>query len=131
MTRSVGHASARPQAMRSAPPATTRPTYPDEPESAPAPAWARWGRRRRRDQRRRRTPARWAPARVARPAETTPGLLVKPRLRGLSHEIAFFIVLPLGAALNFEVHTPRGRVSAIVFAASVPQSSARAASTTA
>ncbi len=34
MTRSVGHANARPQAMRSAPPATTRPTYPDEPESA-------------------------------------------------------------------------------------------------
>lgn len=56
---------------------------------------------------------------LLRPAETTPGLLVKPRLRGLSHEIAFFIVLPLGAALIFEVHTPRGRVSAIVFAASV------------
>ena len=34
MTRSVGHANARPQAMRSAPPATTRPTYPDEPESS-------------------------------------------------------------------------------------------------
>jgi len=33
---------------------------------------------------------------LLRPAETTPGLLVKPRLRGLSHEIAFFIVLPLG-----------------------------------
>jgi hypothetical protein len=29
--------------MRSAPPATTRPTYPDEPESAPAPAWGRGG----------------------------------------------------------------------------------------
>jgi hemolysin III len=54
-----------------------------------------------------------------RPAETTPGLRVKPRLRGLSHEIAFFLVLPLGAALIFEVNTPRGRVSAIVFAASV------------
>ena len=56
---------------------------------------------------------------LLRPAETTPGLRVKPRLRGLSHEIAFFLVLPLGVALNFEVHTPRGRVSAIVFAASV------------
>lgn len=53
------------------------------------------------------------------PAEATPGLRVKPRLRGLTHEIAFFLVLPLGAALSFEVHTPRGRVSAIVFAASV------------
>src|SRR5437867_3262008 len=33
----------------------------------------------------------------------------KPRLRGLLH----------GVAVAFEVHTPRGRVSAIVFAASV------------
>ncbi len=56
---------------------------------------------------------------LLRPAETTPGLRVKPRVRGLSHQIAFFLVLPLGVALNFELHTPRGRVSAIVFAASV------------
>ena len=34
---------------------------------------------------------------LLRPAETTPGLRVKPRLRGLAHEIAFFLVLPLGA----------------------------------
>jgi hemolysin III len=56
---------------------------------------------------------------LLRPAERTPGLPVKPRLRGLSHEIAFFLVLPLGAALIFEVDTLRGRASAIVFAVSV------------
>ena len=64
-------------------------------------------------------PLRRLPLVLLRPAETTPGLHVKPRLRGLSHEIAFFLVLPLGAALNFEVYTPRARVSAIVVAASV------------
>jgi hemolysin III len=105
--------------MRSAPPATTRPTYPDEPESAPAPAWVAGddgaGVINDADE----LPLGRLPLVLLRPAETTPGLLVKPRLRGLSHEIAFFLVLPLGAAINFEVHTPRGRVSAIVFAASV------------
>ncbi len=54
-----------------------------------------------------------------RPAETTPAAGVKPRLRGLSHEIAFVLVLPLGAALSLEVHTSLGRIAAIVFAASV------------
>jgi len=44
---------------------------------------------------------------------------VKPRLRGLSHEIAFFLALPLGVALILEAHTPRGRAAAIVFATSV------------
>lgn len=54
-----------------------------------------------------------------RPAERTPGLRAKPRLRGLSHEIAFFLALPLGVGLSFEAQTTRGRASAIVFAASV------------
>ena len=36
MTRNVGHASARPQAIRSAPPITTRQTYPDGAERARA-----------------------------------------------------------------------------------------------
>lgn len=40
-------------------------------------------------------------------------------MRGLSHAIAFVFVLPLGAALVFDVHTLRGRIAALVFAASV------------
>lgn len=44
---------------------------------------------------------------------------VKPRLRGRSHEVAFYLALPLGAALVLEAHTSRGRVAAIVFATSV------------
>jgi hemolysin III len=44
---------------------------------------------------------------------------VKPRLRGLSHELAFYLALPLGVALVLEADTSRGRVAAIVFAASV------------
>ena len=44
---------------------------------------------------------------------------VKPRLRGLSHEIAFYLALPLGVALVLEADTGRGRAAAGVFAASV------------
>src|SRR4029453_18162137 len=46
-------------------------------------------------------------------------LVSKPRLRGLSHAVAFVIALPLGLALVLEAHTGRGRLSAIVFAATV------------
>jgi hemolysin III len=49
----------------------------------------------------------------------TPSARVKPRLRGLSHQIAFFAALPLAVALVFEAHTTRGRVSAVVFGTSV------------
>jgi len=49
----------------------------------------------------------------------TPSLRVKPRLRGLSHQIAFVAALPLAVALVFEAHTTRGRVSAVVFGTSV------------
>ena len=43
----------------------------------------------------------------------------KPRLRGVSHEIAFFIALPLGAALAVSAHGAVARTAASVFAASV------------
>ena len=44
---------------------------------------------------------------------------VKPRLRGRSHEVAFYLALPLGAALVLEAPTGRGRAAAVVFATSV------------
>ena len=44
---------------------------------------------------------------------------IKPRLRGFSHAVAFVVALPLGLALVLEAHTGRGRLSAIVFAATV------------
>ncbi len=44
---------------------------------------------------------------------------MKPRLRGLSHAIAFVLVLPLGVALGLSVHTSRERIAVIAFAASV------------
>jgi hemolysin III len=45
--------------------------------------------------------------------------VAKPRLRGLSHAVAFVIALPLGLALILQAETARGRLSAIVFAAAV------------
>jgi hemolysin III len=44
---------------------------------------------------------------------------VRPRLRGASHRVAFFLTLPLGAALTLEVETAPGRAAAIAFGASV------------
>jgi hemolysin III len=44
---------------------------------------------------------------------------VRPRYRGVSHRIAFFLTLPLGVALAFEVDTGAGRVAAIAFGTSV------------
>jgi hemolysin III len=44
---------------------------------------------------------------------------VRPRFRGVSHRIAFFLTLPLGVALVLEVDTAAGRVAAIAFGASV------------
>jgi hemolysin III len=43
----------------------------------------------------------------------------KPRLRGLSHAVAFAAAVPLGLVLIFEAETSRGRLAAIVFAAAV------------
>jgi hemolysin III len=44
---------------------------------------------------------------------------VRPRFRGVSHRIAFFLTLPLGVALVLEVDTATGRAAAIAFGASV------------
>jgi hemolysin III len=44
---------------------------------------------------------------------------VRPRYRGVSHRIAFFLTLPLAAALGLEVRTSAGRVAAIAFGTSV------------
>jgi hemolysin III len=43
----------------------------------------------------------------------------RPRFRGVSHRIAFFLTLPLAALLALEVDTTAGRVAAIAFGASV------------
>jgi hemolysin III len=46
-------------------------------------------------------------------------LVVKPRLRGVSHGIAFVLALPLGALLSLDAETGLARTAAIVFTASV------------
>jgi len=43
----------------------------------------------------------------------------RPRLRGLSHEIAFFVSLPLGIALVLATHGGTQRAAAITYAATV------------
>jgi hemolysin III len=43
----------------------------------------------------------------------------RPRLRGLSHEVAFFASLPLAAALALETRTATGRIAAIAYAVTV------------
>jgi hemolysin III len=53
------------------------------------------------------------------PIASPPAFDLKPRLRGLSHAIAFVLVLPLGVALVLSVHTQRERIAVIAFAASV------------
>ncbi len=42
-------------------------------------------------------------------------LRVKPRLRGVSHEIAFFVVLVLGPVLIIEASMPTARLAAVVY----------------
>jgi hemolysin III len=44
---------------------------------------------------------------------------VKPRLRGILHEWAFYVTIPIGIVLGLLVDTSRGRVAAAVFAGSV------------
>lgn len=44
---------------------------------------------------------------------------VKPRLRGVFHEWAFYLAIPLGVVLGLVAETTRARVAAVVFAASV------------
>src|SRR5712691_3595251 len=43
----------------------------------------------------------------------------RPRLRGVSHQIAFLVALPLGVALALTAHGAVARTAAIAFAASV------------
>jgi hemolysin III len=43
----------------------------------------------------------------------------RPLLRGVSHELAFFASLPLGAALALQAETAAGRVAAIAYGATV------------
>jgi len=44
---------------------------------------------------------------------------IRPRFRGVSHRIAFFLAVPLGVAIGLEVETSAGRAGAIAFGASV------------
>jgi hemolysin III len=44
---------------------------------------------------------------------------VKPRLRGVLHEYAFFVSLILGVALALAAPTSRARLAAVIFAVSV------------
>ena len=43
---------------------------------------------------------------------------IRPRFRGVSHRVAFFLALPLAVVLSFEVETEVGRVAAIAFGTS-------------
>jgi hypothetical protein len=43
----------------------------------------------------------------------------RPRLRGLSHQLAFFCAVPLGIVPVVQTRTAEGRASAIVYAATV------------
>ena len=45
--------------------------------------------------------------------------LARPRLRGVSHELAFYASLPLGIALGLTTHSASGRAAAIAYAATV------------
>jgi hemolysin III len=44
---------------------------------------------------------------------------VKPRLRGVLHEWAFYLAIPLGVAVGLVAETSRGKVAAAVFAGGV------------
>jgi hemolysin III len=50
---------------------------------------------------------------------TFPDALPKPRLRGVLHEVAFFVTVPLGLVLALLADGARARLAACVFAASV------------
>jgi hemolysin III len=51
--------------------------------------------------------------------ESTTAAPARPKLRGLSHQIAFFAALPLGAALVLDARGADGRSAAITYAATV------------
>jgi hemolysin III len=54
---------------------------------------------------------------VSRPSQVVPD--IKPRLRGISHAVAFLAAVPLGFVLIIEAETSRGRIAASVFATAV------------
>lgn len=56
---------------------------------------------------------------MLRSLPTPPIARVKPRLRGVSHQWAFYFAIPLGVVLGLVAETSRARVAAAVFAASV------------
>ncbi|HTR75177.1 MAG TPA: hemolysin III family protein [Solirubrobacterales bacterium] len=56
---------------------------------------------------------------AAREATAEAIAAVKPRLRGVSHEWAFFVSLVLGAALIFFAKTPKATLAAAVYAVSL------------
>ena len=58
-------------------------------------------------------------ARLVALAVTPPGMRVKPRLRGVTHQWAFFSAIPLGILVGLYADTSRARVAGAVFAASV------------
>jgi hemolysin III len=53
------------------------------------------------------------------PVAADPPAKVKPRLRGILHEWAFYVTIPVGIVLGLVADTDRGRVAAAIFAGSV------------
>ena len=53
------------------------------------------------------------------PAPTAPGITVKPRLRGVSHEVAFFVAIALAVLLGLKAEGAAGISGAVVFGVSV------------
>jgi hemolysin III len=60
-----------------------------------------------------------APRGLQAPAADAPEARVKPRLRGVSHQYAFFVSLAGGSLLVLLATTPRARIAAALYAASV------------
>ena len=52
-------------------------------------------------------------------SSVTPRGVVKPRLRGVLHQVAFFVAVPLGVLVAVTAEGARARVAAAIFAASV------------
>lgn len=55
----------------------------------------------------------------ARQSSSVTTQVARPRLRGVSHELAFFVSLPLGVALCLETHGAAALASAITYATTV------------
>jgi hemolysin III len=56
---------------------------------------------------------------MARPVESMADVEVKPRLRGVSHAVAFVLTIPLGIVLVLQADTTLGRIAALAFGATV------------